>query len=89
MPICPHHQQRVWCFAHYLGNGVLGFAVCDRQFDRPATGQGSARVIQQLAMLVVIRADRDDMGAPQGLSYGQRQSEQMVNKSLRDAAKYI
>lgn len=29
------------------------------------------------------------MGAPQGLSYGQRQSEQMVNKSLSVAAKYI
>ena len=28
-------------------------------------------------------------GAPQGLSYGQRQSEQMVNKSLSVAAKYI
>ena len=30
-----------------------------------------------------------DLGAPQGLSYGQRQSEQMVNKSLSVAAKYI
>lgn len=29
------------------------------------------------------------LGAPQGLSYGQRQSEQMVNKSLSVAAKYI
>jgi len=29
------------------------------------------------------------VGAPQGLSYGQRQSEQMVNKSLSVAAKYI
>lgn len=29
------------------------------------------------------------MGAPQGLSYGQRQSEQMVNKGLSVAAKYI
>lgn len=28
-------------------------------------------------------------GAPQGLSYGQRQSEQMVNKGLSVAAKYI
>lgn len=31
----------------------------------------------------------DFLGAPQGLSYGQRQSEQMVNKSLSVAAKYI
>ena len=31
----------------------------------------------------------DYEGAPQGLSYGQRQSEQMVNKSLSVAAKYI
>ena len=30
-----------------------------------------------------------DKGAPQGLSYGQRQSEQMVNKGLSVAAKYI
>lgn len=29
------------------------------------------------------------LGAPQGLSYGQRQSEQMVNKGLSVAAKYI
>ncbi|NJC35489.1 hypothetical protein GGR88_003018, partial [Sphingomonas jejuensis] len=29
------------------------------------------------------------VGAPQGLSYGQRQSEQMVNKGLSVAAKYI
>lgn len=32
---------------------------------------------------------RGNLGAPQGLSYGQRQSEQMVNKSLSVAAKYI
>lgn len=31
----------------------------------------------------------EEVGAPQGLSYGQRQSEQMVNKSLSVAAKYI
>lgn len=30
-----------------------------------------------------------NVGAPQGLSYGQRQSEQMVNKGLSVAAKYI
>lgn len=29
------------------------------------------------------------LGAPQGLSYGQRQSEKMVNKGLSVAAKYI
>lgn len=33
--------------------------------------------------------DRGNWGAPQGLSYGQRQSEQMVNKGLSVAAKYI
>lgn len=32
---------------------------------------------------------RANLGAPQGLSYGQRQSEQMVNKGLSVAAKYI
>ena len=32
---------------------------------------------------------RGNTGAPQGLSYGQRQSEQMVNKGLSVAAKYI
>lgn len=44
--------------------------------------------------LVIVRPGRTvgiagDVGAPQGLSYGQRQSEQMVNKSLSVAAKYI
>ena len=34
-------------------------------------------------------SDEALVGAPQGLSYGQRQSEQMVNKSLSVAAKYI
>lgn len=33
--------------------------------------------------------DAANEGAPQGLSYGQRQSEQMVNKGLSVAAKYI
>ncbi|MEP9404306.1 hypothetical protein ABLE43_21090, partial [Sphingomonas sp. VNH70] len=36
-----------------------------------------------------VPARGDYVGAPQGLSYGQRQSEQMVNKSLSVAAKYI
>ena len=35
------------------------------------------------------RTFTDFLGAPQGLSYGQRQSEQMVNKGLSVAAKYI
>lgn len=42
---------------------------------------------QQLAQLDAAGCTK--MGAPQGLSYGQRQSEQMVNKSLSVAAKYI
>ncbi|WP_017980751.1 hypothetical protein [Sphingomonas melonis] len=37
----------------------------------------------------LVASVRGILGAPQGLSYGQRQSEQMVNKSLSVAAKYI
>ncbi|NJR80835.1 hypothetical protein HBH26_19900, partial [Sphingomonas sp. 36D10-4-7] len=41
------------------------------------------------AEVAMWREDMAESGAPQGLSYGQRQSEQMVNKSLSVAAKYI
>lgn len=54
-------------------------------------GEDKARIMADLRAIAGSAWTRADQkkGAPQGLSYGQRQSEQMVNKGLSVAAKYI
>ena len=53
------------------------------------TGAGGDAGVLALGVDADHRAIEQQQGAPQGLSYGQRQSEQMVNKGLSVAAKYI
>lgn len=62
--------------------------------ERVITGAELARTLSEFAAHTAEDRPAEGQilsfwGAPQGLSYGQRQSEQMVNKSLSVAAKYI
>ena len=73
----------------------LGLACCARLdrigacYSEPVAAALAHMGVPNGANMSTTRAARVYLGAPQGLSYGQRQSEQMVNKGLSVAAKYI
>jgi transcriptional regulator with XRE-family HTH domain len=72
-----------------MGAGALEVALANDMItnNEPVSAEDMAAVVALIA--VVVQGLPMKVGAPQGLSYGQRQSEQMVNKSLSVAAKYI
>ena len=67
---------------------IAGRYTYPRQNDLASALREVGRIERTLFIIEWI-LDVGMQGAPQGLSYGQRQSEQMVNKGLSVAAKYI